>query len=64
VAREGGGFGWCIRAPIESEGEHALGHEACDMKHYEGWVPLQAHAGPVPRPRAREKVAPGLCEID
>jgi hypothetical protein len=28
VAREAGGFGWCIRAPMESEGEHALGHEA------------------------------------
>ena len=28
VAREGGGFGWCIRVSMESEGEHALGHEA------------------------------------
>jgi len=28
VAREGGRFGWCVRAPMESEGEHALGHEA------------------------------------
>jgi len=54
VAREGGGFGWCIRAPIESEGEHALGHEACGMKHYEGWVPLSPC-----RPRAQ---APGPRE--